>query len=50
MNSVHMSTGGGADDLAEDKRELAPAVIIGNLAPVSLMVHSSPIGCRGSQL
>jgi len=37
-----MSTGGGADDLAEAKRELAPAVISGNLAPVGLMVHGSP--------
>lgn len=37
-----MSTGGGADDLAEAKKELAPAVISGNLAPVGLMVHGSP--------
>ena len=34
--------GGGADDLAEAKRELAPAVISGNLSPVGLMVHGSP--------
>jgi uroporphyrinogen decarboxylase len=37
-----MSTGGGADDLAEAKRELAPAVIIGNLAPVGIMLQGSP--------
>ncbi len=37
-----MSTGGGANDLAEAKRELAPAVISGNLSPVGLMVHGSP--------
>jgi uroporphyrinogen decarboxylase len=40
--SFSMPTGGGADDLATAKRELAPAVMVGNLPPVCLLVHSSP--------
>lgn len=40
--AFYMPTGGGAEDLAEAKRELAPAVMMGNLPPVCLMVHSSP--------
>jgi uroporphyrinogen decarboxylase len=40
--AFNMPEGGGADALAEAKEQLAPAVMIGNIPPVDIMMHGSP--------
>ncbi|WP_419662875.1 putative uroporphyrinogen decarboxylase [Desulfosarcina variabilis str. Montpellier] len=40
--SFFMAESGGADALARTKEELAPAMVMGNIHPVDIMLHGSP--------